>query len=82
MSEDEFASLIFGQLVSEMPDEHKWLHMVTEFIAIVIFAPLCWRLAKTRVIDPSDASLLQIIAIGSVAVDGYLLWKFATEDES
>ena len=59
----------------EKPDRRRDLHMISEAIGLAAVAPLMWYSAREL---PRGAMRtgLQAAAIGTAAVDAYLLWSY------
>jgi len=59
--------------------EHKGFHMVTEALAVFVTVPFALALAKHQgPLTPEHRSRLRLYAVTTLAVDGYLLWKWMT----
>ncbi len=51
------------------------LHVTSEALAIVAVAPFLWW-AANRTTDRRAEAGLRALAVGTVALDGYLLWSY------
>lgn len=71
-----FGSVSISMLYSiDMTSIRKFIHMVSETIAIVIIAPYMLFLAGKQS-DITARVFLTLTAIGTFIVDGYLLWRW------
>lgn len=59
--------------------EQRWVHVVTEVIAVFGVAPtLAYMATRDRPLNPTEKTLLWAIVAGSVAVDGWLIYRFVS----
>jgi len=58
-------------------EKYKGLHIVTEALAVAVTVPAAWALAKHQgPLTPEQRKRLRLYALGTLAIDGYLLWKW------
>jgi hypothetical protein len=59
-----------------MPQEDKTLHIVFEIIAVFILVPFFIYLLNKHNFNYIEKTMLILIIIGTLLVDGYLLFKW------
>jgi hypothetical protein len=57
-----------------MPLKQKNVHLITEAAGVFAVAPLLWYIGGK--LTGTDMMLLRAVAVGTAAVDGFLLLKF------
>ena len=59
--------------------EQRWVHVVTEALAVFAVAPTLAIIAtRDRPLNRTEKTLLWVIVAGSVLVDGWLIYRFVS----
>lgn len=63
----------------ENPQKEKGLHIAGELVAVAVVAPITWIISENKNLKGWQSRMLKGFAVGTVLVDGYLLWRWAVE---
>ena len=61
-----------------IPDDQREVHVVTESIAVFAVAPFMFWLSAQKELPDWARGVSFVVGAGTVAVDGWLLWRYVT----
>lgn len=60
-----------------MTPQRRKIHIGAEILAVAVIAPILWHIAtEDKKLSADESDFLKALAIGTVAVDGWLLWQW------
>lgn len=59
--------------------EQRWIHVVTEALAVVVVAPaLAYVATRDRPLNRVEKGVLWAVVLGTLVVDGWLVYRFVS----
>jgi len=56
--------------------QRRSVHIVTEMLAVTVAAPVLWNIASSPHLTSAHRDFLRVLAVGTLVVDGWLLWRW------
>ena len=61
-----------------IPDDQREVHIIAESVAVFAVAPFMFWLSAQKALPEWARGVSFVVGAGTVAVDGWLLWKYVT----